>query len=78
LAGRISVNKYFFVFVFIFYSKKYLLYNNHTEDFRTAIEMLNWNVVHLCISQNIVIPVEAHEQTLKNLLAVLRSPKLGM
>jgi len=59
--------------------RRYVLYNNNTnpQEFRTALDMLNWNVIHLCISQGISVDVEKYEQPLLNLLDVLRSPDLG-
>ncbi len=69
------------IFVCIFIKscrKKYELYNNNIdEDFRVGLEMLNWNVVHFCLSQGVAVSVDKHEQTLPNLFAVFRSPHLG-
>jgi len=57
--------------------KKYLLFNNNEEEIRIGLEMLNWNVVHLAISQGVMVNAENHEHTLPNLLAATRSPLLG-
>ncbi len=51
--------------------------NNNPQEFRVALEMLNWNVMHLCISQGVSVDVEKYERPLLNLLEVLRSPCLG-
>eukprot|EP01114_Cavostelium_apophysatum_P008123 TRINITY_DN2041_c0_g1_i1.p1 TRINITY_DN2041_c0_g1~~TRINITY_DN2041_c0_g1_i1.p1 ORF type:complete len:720 (-),score=189.05 TRINITY_DN2041_c0_g1_i1:12-2171(-) len=58
--------------------KRYLLYKEDEEDFRIALDMLNWNVVHFCLSQGIMISQDKQEFTLANLLHALRSPLLGL
>lgn len=57
--------------------KQYLLYNSDEEEFRIALEMLNWNVVHFCLSQGESSAETEPEHTLPNLLQTLRSPNLG-
>eukprot|EP01119_Soliformovum_irregulare_P000830 TRINITY_DN10615_c0_g1_i1.p1 TRINITY_DN10615_c0_g1~~TRINITY_DN10615_c0_g1_i1.p1 ORF type:complete len:360 (+),score=59.25 TRINITY_DN10615_c0_g1_i1:11-1090(+) len=58
-------------------TKQYVLFNQIESEFRIALEMLNWNVIHLCISQGMMVSTESSEKTLPNLLTVLRSPHLG-
>lgn len=42
------------------HSKKYILYNSgNTEEFSTAVEMLNWNVIHLCLSQGVCLTLSS-------------------
>lgn len=49
------------------------------DDFRVALEMLNWNVVHFCIlAAGLVVSEQQIDQTLPNLLGALRSPMLGL
>jgi len=59
-------------------SRKYILNNNNERDFKVALEMLNWNVIHLCIYQGVNINLDKYEEILLNLLAVIRSPYLGI
>ncbi|PRP82166.1 hypothetical protein PROFUN_10437 [Planoprotostelium fungivorum] len=56
--------------------RKYLLYHSEPE-FHIALEMLNWNVVHLCGSQGVHISSNDHDSTVPNLIRAIQSPNLG-
>jgi len=67
-------------------SKKYVLFNNavsavgacSSEEFRIGLEMLNWNIVHLCLlAGRVVVSEHQIDHSLPNLLAALRSHLLG-
>eukprot|EP01117_Protostelium_nocturnum_P005696 TRINITY_DN2056_c0_g1_i1.p1 TRINITY_DN2056_c0_g1~~TRINITY_DN2056_c0_g1_i1.p1 ORF type:complete len:468 (-),score=149.67 TRINITY_DN2056_c0_g1_i1:213-1616(-) len=61
-------------------TKKYLLFNSSSiplEEFQVALDMLNWNVIHLCVSQGINVEEKDHEFLIPNLLKAIQNPSLG-
>lgn len=61
-----------------FNGKRHPLFGTRYADIEPGLAFLNRDIVYLCGSQGVHIPLSAHRCTLPNLLALLRCPTLGM
>jgi len=61
-----------------FNGKRHPLFGARYDDIEPGLLLLNRNIVYMCGSQGVHVPLSQHNCTLPNLLALLRSPTLGM
>jgi len=57
--------------------RRYPLYGTRFGDMDVGVRLLNNNIVYLCYTQGLCIPRSMYNQTLPNLMLLLRSPTLG-